>query len=309
MKSPQSALILGAIALILSLVAIGLQFSPLHKRADDHMASANIREPQVEGARTVRAETPEMAPAGEAPGSIAERLLDEQARRIEGLERQLAQITRVMRASGLDAAAPILSGPPGSEPLLTALGEQYATRARFEESRQRLSERATQMRQRDLETYGQSDFQRLTELSQKARPKRGNETQAERAEREAALNSLMTNYPESWATSVAVAEQALDAAMNRNTQSAEMYYESLVSTSPYGEVVTDQGIDAIPTLQTYLARQYIQEGRTAEASAILDALSAQSDRLIMEPNEMGEPTTQSVGEIVNDLRQSLTPGP
>lgn len=309
MKSPQSALILSASALVLSLVAIGLQFSPLHKRMGDHAASATVQEPPVEGARTVRKETPETTPAIAANSEATERLLDEQARRIEGLERQLAQITRVMRASGLDTAAPLLSGPPGSEPLLTTLGEQYATRARFEESRQRLSERAAQMRQRDLETYGQSDFQRLTELSQQARPRRGNETQAERSEREAALNSLMTNYPESWATSVAVAEQALDAAMNRNTQSAEMYYESLISTSPYAEVVTEQGIDAIPTLQTYLARQYIQEGRTAEASAILDALSAQPDRLIIEPNAMGEPTTQPVSEIVNDLRQSLTPGP
>ena len=87
-----------------------------------------------------------------------------------------------------------------------------------------------------------------------------------------------------------------------------MYYESLVGTSPYAEVVTEQGIDAIPTLQTYLARQYIQEGRTAEATAVIEALSAQSDRLIIEPNEMGEPTTQSVGEIVNDLRQRLSTG-
>lgn len=308
MKSPQSALILSASALVLSLVAIGLQFSPLHKRADDHTAPATTEAPQVEGARTVRAETPEVKPTVDATGSTAERLLEEQARRIEGLERQLAQITRVMRSSGLDVAAPMLSGPPGSEPLLTTLGEQYATRARFEESRQRLSERAAQMRQRDLETYGQSDFQRLTELSQQARPQRGNETPTERAAREAALNNLMTNYPESWATSVAIAEQALDAAMNRNPQNVEMYYESLVGTSPYNEVVTEQGIDAIPTLQTYLARQYIQEGRTAEATAVIEALSAQSDRLIIEPNEMGEPTTQSVGEIVNDLRQRLSTG-
>ncbi|MTW20830.1 hypothetical protein [Allochromatium palmeri] len=307
MKSLQSALILSASALVLSLVAIGLQVSPLHKHEDDRAAFSAAQESSVEGVRTVRSEIP--APASEVTaGATTERLLDAQAGRIEELERRLAQITRVMRASGLDAAAPLLSGPPGSEPLLTTLGEQYATRARFEENRQRLGERAAAMRERDLETYGQSDFQRLTELSQQARPKRGNETQAERAERESALNSLMTNYPESWATSVAIAEQALDAAMNRNTQSAEQYYESLVSTSPHSEVVTEQGIDAIPTLQTYLARQYIQEGRTAEASAILDALSTQSDRLIIEPNAMGEPTTQPVSEIVNDLRERLSTG-
>ena len=291
-------------------VAVGLHLTPLNTRLADGSAPATTADTDSEGARTVRSATPESVSVNTIEAEAAtERLLDEQARRIEELERRLAQITRVMRASGLDAAAPMLSGPPGSEPLLTTLGEQYATRARFEESRQRLSERAAQMRQRDLETYGESDYQRLSELSRQARPRRGNETQAERAARESALNSLMSNYPESWATSVAVAEQALDAAMNRNTQSAEMYYESLISTSPYAEVVTEQGIDAIPTLQTYLARQYIQEGRTDEATAILDALSTQPDRLIIEPNAMGEPTTQPVSEIVNDLRQRLTTNP
>jgi hypothetical protein len=308
MKSQQSVLVLSASALVLSLVAIGLQFAPLNGLMTDRDV-LTTEDPALDGARTVRAEMSEVASTAEAAGSKTERLLDEQARRIEELERRLAQVANVVRASGLDAAAPLLSGPPGSAPLLATISEQYATRARFEESRQRLSERAAQMRQRDLETHSQSDFQRLTELSQKARPRRGNETQAERTEREAALNSLMTNYPDSWATSVSIAEQALDAAMNRNTQSAEMYYESLVSTSPYAEVVTEQGIDAIPTLQTYLARQYIQEGRSAEAVAILDAMSAHSDRLIIEPNEMGEPTTKSVGEIVSDLRQRLSTNP
>ncbi|MGQ9659611.1 MAG: hypothetical protein ACUVQI_06665 [Thermochromatium sp.] len=308
MKSPQSALILSATALVLSLVAIGLQVLPLRGPGEPH-PSAVAEESAAPGAQTVHAQTSTATSAVAATSAATERLLDEQARRIEGLERQLAQIARVMRISGLDAAAPLLSGPPGGESLLTTLGEQYATRARFEENRQRLNERAAQMRQHDLETYGQSDFQRLTELSQKARTRRGNETPAERNEREAALNTLMTQYPESWATSVAVAEQALDAAMNRNPQSVEMYYESLINISPYNEVITEQGIDAIPTLQTYLARQYIQEGRMAEANAMLEALSTQPDRLIVEPNPLGEPSTKTAGEIVNELRQRLTPGP
>ncbi|QGU32882.1 hypothetical protein [Thermochromatium tepidum] len=306
MNSQRSILILSASALVLSLMAIGLQLSSIHERT----ASVEVTGAQPIGSpQMAPTEKIAMATSGTSVDQGTQRALEEQARRIEGLERQLAQITRVMRASGLETAAPFLSSSPGGEPLLATISEQYATRARFEENRQRLSERAKQMRQRDLETYGPSDFERITELSQKARPRRGNETQAERSEREAALSSLMSQYPESWATSVAVAEQALDAARNRNTQSVEMYYESLISTSPYSEVVTEQGIDAIPTLQTYLARQYIQDGRTAEASAILDALSAQPDRLIVEPNEMGEPITQSVGSIVNELRQRLAPGP
>ncbi len=301
MTAQRTALIASFSALILALVSIGLQLTP--PSAPGVSADAD----RGDSAQTLAAsEASQAMTAGSASGATAaEARLDEQARRIEALERQLAQIARAVHASGLEAAAPLLAGPPGSESLLTTLGEQYAARARFEENRQRLSERAAQMRQRDRKAYGEAEYQRLNELSQKARPRRGAETEAERAEREAALNNLITQYPESWATSVTLAEQALDAAMNRNAKNAEMYYQSLLSLSPYDEIVTEQGIDAIPTLQTYLARQYLQDGRTEDAMTLIEALSAQGDRLIIEPNEMGEPVTRSVSEIIADLRQRM----
>ncbi|QIK37252.1 hypothetical protein GWK36_03765 [Caldichromatium japonicum] len=300
MNVQRTALIASFSALILSLVSIGLQ---LAQRATPGVP---VDGGQVEAKGPVSAsEAPSAMTAGTPKSSPSDPRLDEQARRIEALERQLAQVARAVHASGLDAAAPLLAGSPGSESLLTTLGEQYAARARFEENRQRLTERAAQMRQRDRKTYGEADYQHLTELSKKALPRRGAETEAERAEREAALNNLIANYPESWATSVTLAEQALDAAMNRNAKNAEMYYQSLLSLSPYEEIVTEQGIDAIPTLQTYLARQYLQEGRTEDAATLIEALSAQGDRLIIEPNEMGEPVTRSVSEIVADLRQRM----
>lgn len=298
MNAQRTTLIASFSALILSLVSIGLQLAPRTPPESPANTEQSATKPET-------STNPTGAMAVVAPKPAAETGLEEQARRIEALERQLAQVVRVIRSSGLDTAAPVLAGPPGGESLLSAIGEQYAARARFEENRQRLAERAAQMRQRDRKTYGEAEFQRLLELSQKARPRRGPETEAERAEREAALNSLMTNYPESWATSVTLAEQALDAAMNRNAKGAEMYYQSLLSLSPYDEVITENGIDAIPTLQTYLARQYLQEGRTDEAAALIESLSAHGDRMIVEPNEMGEPITRSVGEIVAELRQRL----
>ena len=308
MKAPQPAMMLSIMALILSLVAITLQFLPLDAGVSPSIQSAGTEETaRLEGgARTAQSSRPESDAAGASDASSeSDPLFVEQARRIDGLERQVAQLAHVIRSSGLDAAAPFLKASPGGEPLLATMGEQYATRARFEESRRQMSERAAEMRRRDLEAYGSDNYQRITELSEKARPPRGNETQSDRSQREAALNSLMTDYPESWATSVAVAEQALDAARNRNVQGAEMYYQSLVTTSPYSEVLTEQGIDAIPTLQTYLARQYVQEGRYEEASSILDALGAHSNSVIVEPNEMGEPTTKPVSEILGELRDKI----
>ncbi|MBK1717474.1 hypothetical protein CKO27_07440 [Thiocystis violacea] len=300
-------MILSLLALILSFSAITLQFLPQDGGVSNAIepSGAPMADRSSGVASLAQSKPPGAAESDPTALSASDRLLEEQSRRIAGLERQVAQLGQVIRASGLDVAPSFANGPPGGEPWLASMGEQYANRARFDESRKKMAERASAMRQRDLETYGADSYQRISELSEKARPRRGNESQSERSARESALNSLMTDYPESWATSVAVAEQALDAAMNRNSQGAEMYYQSLIGTSPYPEVVTEQGIDAIPTLQTYLARQYVQEGRYEEASAIIDALSVHADSVIVEPNDMGEPTTKPVRDIVTDLRASI----
>ncbi len=299
MKTPQPATLLSLVALVCSITAIALQFIPLNDPVAQH---ADQIEPQSLAARSVT----QMEPKKAAPQESGADALAAQDQRIANLERQLAQFERVIRTSGLDAAAPYLMPPPGSDaPVLAHIGEQYATRARFEERRKGLLERAEDMRQNDRETYGADNAQAIADLYSKARPMRGNQSNEQRAEREAALNKLMSDYPEAWSTSVAVAEQALDAAINRNAEGAESYYKSLVETSPYAEVVTEQGINAIPTLQAYLARQYVEQGRFDEATTILDALSAQTDSIILAPSEMGEPTATDAQDIVTELRDKI----
>ncbi|NEV61036.1 hypothetical protein [Thiorhodococcus minor] len=309
MKTPQSSTILSSIALAASLVAITIQLPPLKGYVASLAGGERAGAPSVAplSVKAVIGSEPEEASAED---SAAEQpvleTLDQQARRIAMLERQLSQLERLIRSAGLDAAAPHLLPPPGStRPLLAHIGEEYATRARFEERRKQLLERSQRMRQRDMDAYGDESYQAIADLYAQARPMRGNATPEQKAAREAALSTLMTEYPEAYSTSVAVAEQALDAAINRDTQGAESYYESLVEASPYSEVVTEQGINAIPTLQTYLARQYVEEGRYDEATAVLDALSAQSDSIILEPNDMGEPTARTAQDIVNELRDKI----
>lgn len=310
MKTPQTSIILSAIALVASMIAIAIQFPPMsaYVSAADDGQGTETAEPTSASAKSVTEKESDasVAESSKTDESLKE-TLDVQAKRIAMLETQLSKLQHVIRSAGLDAAAPYLTPPPGSStPLLAQMGEQYATRARFEEKRKKMLEHSEQMRQRDMDTYGAQSYQAIADLYEKARPTRGNATPEEKAQREAALSSLMSNYPEAWSTSVAVAEQALDAAMNRDVQSAETYYQSLVESSPYTEVVTDQGINAIPTLQTYLARQYVSEGRYDEATSILDALSAQSDTVILEPNDMGQPTAKSAQDIVTELRSKMS---
>ncbi|MBK1693671.1 hypothetical protein CKO09_02795 [Chromatium weissei] len=240
--------------------------------------------------------------ASSTVGQISLESLKEQNRKIDKLDQRFSRLEQIIRVSGLDT----MPHPLGTNaPLLTHIGEEYATRARFEERRKQLLDHSFEMRQHDLDTYSSENYRQISELYEKARPKRGTETQEQQTEREAALNKMMNKYPEAWSTNVAVAEQALTDAFNRNTSNVETYYQSLLDKSPYSEIVTEQGINAIPTLQTYLARQYVENGRSEDASAMLDVLSSQGDNIILEPNEMGEPTARTAQEIVIDLREKL----
>ena len=301
--------ILSVMAIVISCSAIAIQFlgvESIRSRALALFGAVSGEQPMVTPPPTATDKTAEVSDGEEKGSTPSAEDLKEQTDRLVRLEARLAQFEQVIRSSGLDAAESFLMPPPGSdEPLLAQIGEQYATRAKFEERRKQALDRAKEMRQRDLKTYGDANYQQILDLYEKARLRRGPETAEQQTARKAALDKLMTNYPDSWSTSVAVAEQALGEAINRNTAGVESYYESLVSASPYTEVVTDQGINAIPTIQTYLARQYAEEGKVEEASALLDALDSSGDSIILEPNEMGEPTARSAQEIVQELRDKI----
>ncbi|WP_295406930.1 hypothetical protein [uncultured Thiocystis sp.] len=304
MKLPQTCTILSTTALVASGLAILMHFVTIN--GTEQAASAvTAEQAPINGASPLLAGQV----AGIAEPSVAvgaENRLEEQSKRIVDLESKIARLDERLRGSGPAGGAPDGRPPPGADPrMLAHIGEQYATRARFEEKRKKLKDRASQMYQRDFDSYGSAAYRELSELYQRARPRRGAQTQDQVADRESALKTLLKDYPEAWSTSVAVAEQALDEAINRNTSGVEGYYQSLVNASPYPEIVTEQGINAIPTLQTYLARQYVEEGRIDDAAAMLDILSAQGDSVILEPDEMGQPTARSAEDIVLELREQI----
>ncbi len=311
-KSPTTATLVSASALVLAAVALVMQLTDQGAPPADRADQSTNERPISATAASITASQEDRGSDPAATRNQTEEglmlLLEDQARSIRELERRLARFERVIRTSGLDAAALHLMPPPGSDaPLLAHIGEEYATRARFEERRKQLIERSARMRQRDQDAYGNHGYREIQELYEQARPRRGAATEEERSERQAALEKMMEAYPEAWSTNVAVAEHALSEAINRNTKDVETYYESLLSASPYPEVVTDQGINAIPTIQTYLARQYVQDGRLEDASMMLDALSVHGDNVILEPNEMGEPTARAAQDIVLELREQIAP--
>lgn len=123
---------------------------------------------------------------------------------------------------------------------------------------------------------------------------------------DAAFLRLIEEYPESNATSIAIAERALESALKANTVDAESYYEMLTENENFSSLVTDYGIEVVSAIQGYLADQYIQQGRITEAESIISLLeNSKGQGFVAVPGSRGEPEWRSVSEVIHELRQRL----
>jgi hypothetical protein len=311
MKSVQLPTAISIVALALSLISVGVQV----RRDTQGPVTPAIGSVagDVDGAKDSKSEpqTPEINAAVLATADLEARLTDTSTQlteKVARLERELEGVTRLMRASGLDTAVPLWGGGPGAPgPLFEQLGKEAASRAQFEARRQELSRRAAESRDKDYTRYGAERYSELEELFKAARPGRGQDTEEGKTKRTDALNKLVEEFPEAYSTGVAVAEQALNEALDGNTGQVESYLQTLKESAQYGDIVTDQGVDALPNIQAFLARQYIDQNRVDEASSLLEDLSQNhSDSLIIEPTNGGPPKPpRTVREVVDELRQQL----
>ena len=308
MKSVQLPTAISVVALVLSLVSVGVQ---VRRDTQDPRLPAIGLAADAGGAKDSKPQSAEINAAVLAAADIESKLTDtatQLTEKVTRLERELEGLNRLMRASGLDTAVPLWGGGPGAPgPLFEQLGKEAATRAQFEARRQELSRRAAENRDKDYSRYGAERYGELDALFKASRPGRGQETEEGKTKRTDALNKLVEEFPEAYSTGVAVAEQALNEALDGNTAQVESYLQTLKESSQYGDIVTDQGVDALPNIQAFLARQYIEESRIDEAISLLDDLSANhSDSLIVEPTTGGPPKPpRTVQEVVDELRQDL----
>ena len=163
-----------------------------------------------------------------------------------------------------------------------------------------LIDRNTTLHQVDKDKYGNE----LISYYNAARASGG--PAANNAESEAALSQLLNQYPESNATAMALAEKAMQAAGRTNTLEVEQLYSQLQSNPNAASVVLDSGVEALPAIQSYLAHQYIQQGRTDEAEALLSGLASSSTSgLIAVPGPKGDPVYRPVSEVIQVMRGQI----
>jgi len=309
MNSTQISITLSVAAMILALVSVVMQVtgSGSEKNSSADQAAA-MSASESEESRRAAAEDTARAERESNLMSAAAQLEEKVAR----LERRLEGLNQLVRGSGLDVAVQ-MAGPGMAEqgPLFEQVGREAESRARFEKRREELNRQASESQYKDYRKYGPERYRELEELFRSARPGRGSQTAEDRANQTSALNRMIEEYPDSYSTSLAIAEQALSEALNGNAGQVETYLQTLRETSQHSNVVTDQGVEAVPNIQSFLARQYIEQNRIEDAVSLLDDLSeSYPDSLIMEPPNAGGPPKppRTATEVANELRQQLGTG-
>ncbi|MFP5212265.1 MAG: hypothetical protein ACLGPL_02695 [Acidobacteriota bacterium] len=161
--------------------------------------------------------------------------------------------------------------------------------------------RKSQLHQADESRYGRG----VTDLYEKARA-RGKSAQ----ESDEAFDQLQQQYPDSNSTAIAAAERALESAMNGKTEQVEKLYDMLSKNDNASSIVTEQGVEAMPALMTYLTMRYLQEGRTDAAEAMLSNLEGgYGTSLVAIPGPNGQPEYKSVNEVIQQMRENPQSAP
>jgi len=200
------------------------------------------------------------------------------------------KLEELVDATGLKSIATNLAVDPT---ILKNLYDQQARRKRERDYRTAMSDFSTAQHKADEEKYGE-DIKKMYEATRFQFGGRGRrnrnenmsreEQQAARekmmAERDKAVEGLIDQYPDSHAAGVLIAETGMRAAMRGNIEDAEKYYSMMTENDTRAQTVTDRGSKALPTMQYYLAAQYIEAGRVQDAENLIYQLEQNQEDMI-----------------------------
>ena len=195
-----------------------------------------------------------------------------------------------------------LSTAEDSRLSMDSQGEGYYPRSASEYTKQVQEKRDTLM-QSDRQKYGDS----VSSLYKAAVT--GRDTTEGRQKSDMAFSQLVQEYPQSYAAASAVAERALQAARQGNIQEVEGYYKVLTSNENFQAAVTQNGVEAVPAINSYLANKYIQEGRIDDAKSIVQYLQQNYGQSYMSvPGQQGTPEVRPMTDVIDRLNNTIASG-
>jgi len=201
----------------------------------------------------------------------------------------IRRLEKIVESTGLEQLAENQNMDPT---ILSELYEEYADRKQVDH-----------LHKADADQYGEE----VMALYERARLRRGGG--ADRQESDSAFAELLENFPEAYATGMAIAERAFVSGFRRNTSEVEKYYDMLRENENFSHIVTDRGVEAMPNVEYYLARQYLRQGDNVNALALIESLEKNyPDSLLFARRSGSRPRWQPASQVVGNLRREVELG-
>ena len=205
------------------------------------------------------------------------------------------RLEKIIESTGLEQLAANGTMDPT---VLSEMYDEYSEHRHAAEQHEMMLQTNMQLHKADEDRYGPE----LMALYERARLRRRSD--AERQESDRAFAELMAKYPDAYATGMAISERALISGFRRNTSEVEKYYEMLRQNENFAYVVTDRGIEAMPNIEYYLARQYLRQGRIDSAQTLIESLEKNYlDSRLFTGRFGGRQHWQPVSQVIYSLRQ------
>jgi tetratricopeptide (TPR) repeat protein len=207
----------------------------------------------------------------------------------------IRRLEKIVESTGLDQLAENQNMDPT---ILSELYDEYADRKQVDQRREQQLENNRNFHKADADQYGEE----LMALYERARLRRGGGT--DRQERDSAFAELLAKYPEAYATGMAIAERAFVSGFRRNTSEVEKYYDMLRENENFSHIVTDRGVEVMPNIEYYLARQYLRQGNNDDAMALIESIEINyPDSLLFTRGSGGGRRWQPAAQVVGNLRR------
>ncbi len=213
---------------------------------------------------------------------------------VEGRE-ALRRLETIVESTGLEQLAENRDMDPT---ILSEIYEEYTGRKQVVQRQEQQLEINEGFHKADADQYGQE----LIILYEQARLRRRGD--ADREKSDSAFAELLAKYPEAYATGMAIAERAFYSGFRRDTAEVEKYYDMLSENEKFSHIVTDRGVEAMPNIEYYLARQYIRQGDGESALTLIESLETNyPDSLLFARGSGRGRRWQPVAQLISGLRQ------
>jgi len=216
---------------------------------------------------------------------------------VGGEREAVRRLEKIVESTGLEQLAANEDMDPT---VLSEMYAEFADRRQAVLQHEQLLEINTELHKADEHRYGPE----LMALYERARLRRRGDS--DRQESERAFAELLAKYPDAYATGMAIAERALFSGFRRDTSEVEKYYDMLRQNDNFSNVITDRGVEAMPNIEYYLARQYLRLGNIDNALPLIESLEKNyADSRLFTRRPGNQQRWQPASQVIPRLRDEV----